>query len=451
MIRESAAVLLLRVEGDEVLVFLARRSPKLRFLGGYWAFPGGVREPSDIDLRTCAQREVEEETQLLIDATTLLEFGRFVTPPFAPVRYDTVFFATHVDSDATPVLDHAELVEGRFVRPRDACAAWREGKMAIAPPVLFVLECLAEGGLDDGLVRVRMEGMRFVDGALPPVRFSPGVMQASLRTPTLPPATTTNTYLVGTDDLWIIDPATPYADEQERLFDLLDQRIASGARPAGVLLTHHHADHVGAAAATAARYGLRVRAHARTLDRLDADVPRGEPLIDGETIPLGRAPDGSDGWELTALFTPGHARGHLCFVENRFGALIAGDMVSTVSTIVIDPPEGHLTTYLESLARLATLGAPEIRTVFPAHGPPFPFGRKIFEKYLAHRAEREAKLVAALDTGVTAVDALVRTVYDDVVPEAWPLAARSLQAGLDKLVEEGRVTVTGEDYLLAQG
>ncbi|MFG0315822.1 MAG: MBL fold metallo-hydrolase [Planctomycetota bacterium JB042] len=450
MIREAAAVLLLRGarsrSAAEVEVFLARRSPKLRFLGGFWAFPGGVKEAGDEDLVGCARREIEEETGLALAADLLDEVGRFVTPPFAPVRYDTVFFRAHVDDHPHPAHDGEELVDGRFFRPSRACEAWHAGELAIAPPVLFVLECLAAHGLEEGLARVRTEGERFVDGRLPPVRFSPGVMQASLRTPTLPPATTTNTYVVGRDELFVVDPATPHADEQERLFDLLDRRVAEGARLAGVLLTHHHEDHVGAAAATAARYGLEVRAHARTLDRLGGDAPRGAPIEDGETIALGRAPDGTDGWTLSALHTPGHARGHLCFLEDRYGALVAGDMVSTVSTIVIDPPEGHLATYLASLERLRA--APGVRIVFPAHGPPFPFGPKIFARYLAHRAEREEKLVAALRERADTAEGLLPRVYDDVAEEVLPIAFRSLLAGLEKLAEDERVVRDGARYAL---
>jgi len=435
MIRTAAAVLLLRESEGRLEVFIARRSPKLRFLGGFWAFPGGVLEKEDADLEACARRELVEETGLALEGKTFDAVGRFLTPPFAPVRYDTVFFSARVGDDARPVVDGGELVDGGWFAPEDACARWREGTMPIAPPVLFVLERLAESGAQDGLRRVGRDGECILAGELPPVRFSPGIEMASLKTPTLPPATTTNTYLVGAEDVWIVDPATPDVDEQERLLARLERRLEDGATLRGVLLTHHHEDHVGAAVAVARRFGLEARGHARTLDRAPDGLPCGAPLEDGDTIELGRAPDGSPDWRLEALFTPGHAQGHLCFRESRYRALLAGDMVSTVSTIVIDPPEGHLSTYLESLTRLAD---DALGVIYPAHGPPFPFGTKIFRRYLAHRAEREAKLVAALGDGVSAddLDALVARVYDDVAPEVWPLAKRSLVAGLEKLREE---------------
>ena len=118
--------------------------------------------------------------------------------------------------------------------------------------------------------------------------------------------------------------------------DLIDERIAGGASLVGVMLTHHHPDHVGAVEATARRYDAPVLAHPATFERVSFDVENARPIHDGVELPLGTAPDGSEGWTLTAHHTPGHAPGHLCFRESRYGAVLAGDLVSTVSTIVIE-------------------------------------------------------------------------------------------------------------------
>jgi glyoxylase-like metal-dependent hydrolase (beta-lactamase superfamily II) len=88
-------------------------------------------------------------------------------------------------------------------------------------------------------------------------------------------------------------------------------------------------------------------------------------------------------WQLRVLHTPGHARGHLTFVESRYRAALVGDLMSGVSTILIDPPEGHLATYLRSLERLL---AEPILTVYPAHGPPHRDGHAMIRQLLAHRA-----------------------------------------------------------------
>jgi len=143
------------------------------------------------------------------------------------------------------------------------------------------------------------------------------------------------------------------------------------------------------------------------------------------------------------LHTPGHARGHLCFLESRYHAAIVGDLMSGVSTILIDPPEGHLATYLRSLERL--LGE-EIGTAYPAHGPPHRPGHEMVRHLLAHRAKREQLLRAALDDRPRTVEELVPVVYADTDPSAYALAARSLLAGLEKLREEGAAAASGDGW-----
>jgi glyoxylase-like metal-dependent hydrolase (beta-lactamase superfamily II) len=182
---------------------------------------------------------------------------------------------------------------------------------------------------------------------------------------------------------------------------------------------------------------LPVRGHALTLARLEPGFRAGAPLDDGDRIELGRSPDGRDGWELAAIHTPGHDRGHLCFRDSRYGTVLVGDMLSTVSTIIVDPPEGHLATYLRSLERL--LEEP-LTTLYPAHGPAMRDGNRLVKQYLRHRRQREASLVEALRAGGSTVDELLPKVYWDADPRLFPFAARSLLAGLQKLQEEGRAS-----------
>ncbi len=494
--RDAAAVLLIRGEGADLEVFLVERSPQLRFFGGYLALPGGVRGPEDgpndpngsdtTALRKCGERELFEETGVLIDPVlrarwdagdrdearrellagdetpgarwdaargasaptpALLPLCRVCTPPFAPVRYDTLFLLGHLPDGEVPDVWEGELTGGRFWRPDDVLAAWRRDEIAVVPPVLILLERLHDGDLDAFRQRAAAQADAYERGEIHRVRFSPGVILASVRTPTLPPATTTNCLIVGEDRLFVIDPATPFPEEQQRLFDLLDSLVAEGRELAGVLVTHHHPDHVGAVHATSERYGLEVRGHPLTLERLAPGFREGAPLEDRDRIPLGTAPDGRDGWELVAMFTPGHDRGHLCFRETRYDAVAVGDMLSTVSTIVIDPPEGHLRTYLDSLERL--LEEP-MGTLYPAHGPAVKDGHRLVQHYLRHRAQREAALVKALgDLGSSGAlpGELVPAVYWEIDEVMYPLAERSLVAGLDKLVEDGVARREGEWFV----
>jgi glyoxylase-like metal-dependent hydrolase (beta-lactamase superfamily II) len=144
--------------------------------------------------------------------------------------------------------------------------------------------------------------------------------------------------------------------------------------------------------------------------------------------------DGETVCGATAIFTPGHAEGHLCFEVGS--STIAGDMVAGIGTILIDPSEGDMTLYLESLEKLR---ARPQTTILPAHGPAIPDGHAKLTEYLAHRRMREERVLAALaSTGGGSVGALVAICYRDTPPVLWPLAERSLLAHLAKLVREGR-------------
>jgi len=139
---------------------------------------------------------------------------------------------------------------------------------------------------------------------------------------------------------------------------------------------------------------------------------------------------------LTAFHTPGHAPGHLAFRDSRYGAVIAGDLVSTVSTIVIDPPDGHMAQYLASLERMVEICG-EGAVLHPAHGPVVSDGAALFRRYLEHRQRREDSLLAALGTEPAHERDLVERVYADVDERLFPIAGRSLRASLEKLRDEG--------------
>ncbi len=489
-IKLAASVILARGPADDPEVYLARRAPELKFFGGFWVFPGGnvsridylwENDPEVLALQRCAVREILEETDVLC-ATLGKEYSReqkqalkqkikdspeqwqqflaqfdtgfalvtplyrITTPPFFPVRFDTQFMYVRCPENETPVVDNYELVEGRFVKPREVVDAWDRGEMEIAPPVLFLLRLMVTGGLEAFFDRTRLETERLAQGALHSVYFSPGIFTAPLSTPTLPPATTTNTMIAGADKLYIIDPATPDPAEQQRLFDKMDEMIGEGKAFEAILLTHHHIDHVGAVNAVSRRYRLPVRAHGETYHRIDSGYIKGKPLKDGDRVELGTAPDGTGDWHLKVIHTPGHALDHLCYIDSRYHAAIVGDMLSTVSTILIDPPEGHLRTYLDNLNRLLSI---PMRALYPAHGPPHRDGHSLIRYFLEHRQKRENAVRTALTAAPRSIDNLLPEVYADVSESVYPIAARSLLAGLIKLEEEGFCRRHGVDWMLA--
>ncbi len=259
---------------------------------------------------------------------------------------------------------------------------------------------------------------------------APGIRVLALRTPTLPPAAHTNAYVVGPDQgpQLVIDPGSPYPDQQSVLARAISEEAAEG-RPLGmVLLTHHHGDHAGGAAALAASFGVPIAAHANTARRLAGRIPITRELSDNEVL---------HDYGVTCVYTPGHADGHLCFEHG--GASIVGDMVAGLGWILIDPVEGDMTDYLASLGKLLARSATRL---MPAHGPVIEDGPAKLHEYIAHRTMREDRVAKALaEIGATADAALADLVplaYADTPKPLWGLAERSLRAHLDKLVREGR-------------
>jgi glyoxylase-like metal-dependent hydrolase (beta-lactamase superfamily II) len=192
---------------------------------------------------------------------------------------------------------------------------------------------------------------------------------------------------------------------------------------------------VGGAAVFAARWQVPIAAHGATARRLAGRVRVDRELADGERLQLGDL-------VVECVHTPGHAEGHLCFEVASAGAIIAGDMVAGVGTILVDPSEGDMSEYIASLQRL--LARPPA-ALLPAHGPVITEGHGKLREYLVHRAMREQRALAALARHPTGaeVDTLVADVYTDTPAMLWPLAARSLLAHLIKLARDGRARDLG--------
>jgi len=231
----------------------------------------------------------------------------------------------------------------------------------------------------------------------------------------------TNTWIVGRSPSIVIDPGPDLREH-------LDEVAREAGEVAAVLVTHDHPDHAPGAGPFAELVGAPLHAY-----RLDG----AETLRGGQRIRAGST-------DLVAIHTPGHTSDHLAFHEPASGALFSGDAVVGRGTSFIDPPEGSLTQYLRSLARLLDVRP---RTIYPGHGPVVVDAPAKLREYLAHREEREEQVLAALAAGPRTIDELVRAIYAAYPPEVWPLASRSVLAHLLKLADEGRAerTEKGDD------
>ena len=433
---DSALGIVVRARADgSPEVLLGKRAKTSRFMAGHLAFPGGKLEPSDEPARAlaferCASRELLEETGLAIPVEAWRDAGERTTPPFFPFRFRTRFFVAALPSgaelpSAPPAPEEIEAVE--FMAPSRVLAGWEEGRVMVPPPLLPILRSMvAEPASDPSSLAERIGRLNAEEQPVPRIEFTPGIWALPVRSRTLPPASCTNVWIPGGRSFVVVDPGSADPEENARLLAVIARRMAAGDRPRAVVLTHHHRDHVAGAATVARALRIPIAAHPETLARLPASDAPTEPIGADETLDL-------DGMTLRAVHTPGHAPGHLAFFDEARRVLIAGDLVSGLSTILVGLDDGDMDLYLDSLAKAAAL-APA--TVLPAHGPPLP-GRALAAA-LAHRREREARIVAALGEEPRDLAAIAEEAYADTPAAPAFLRERQALAHLERLERAGR-------------
>ncbi len=433
--RDSALGILLRKgSSGRWQVLLGRRARKARFLPGHLAFPGGRMEPEDrsgerSQWRRCASREIREETGIRVDPDAWLDGGERTTPAMFPVLYRTAFLVAELPAgdDPAPPPVSTENESMRWLEPGAAMGSYGAGDIEMPPPVLAVLRAMATDPPADLAAAAELaRTVNCTEEAAPRIEFVPGVWMLPVRSDTLPPATHTNVYLPAAERFAVIDPGSSRPAEIGRLLKVIGRlESTTGAVPFGVLLTHHHQDHSAGAAEVAQALEVPVFAHPEASCSMHT-----EPLTDRHALDLG-------GMTLVPVLTPGHAPGHLAFHIPEKDALISGDLVSGLSTMVIPPEPGAMDSYLASLALASSLGAGRL---LPSHGPPL--SAKILAKTAAHRLQRENRILEALGQagqGPVHIARLSAAAYADSPGVIRFLAERQAEAHLLRLEAAGRV------------
>jgi glyoxylase-like metal-dependent hydrolase (beta-lactamase superfamily II) len=235
----------------------------------------------------------------------------------------------------------------------------------------------------------------------------------------------TNTYLLGVHDVAVIDPGPAMDSHVDAIVD------AVGLALRWVLVTHTHSDHSPAATLLARRTGAALLGSTAPAGRhQDATFHPDRVLADGDILPAGE-------FDLDVIHTPGHASNHLCFLHSQLKWLFTGDHIINGSTVVIDPPDGNMTDYLQSLEKLKDF---EIEAIAPGHGDIIKAPYAAIDWIIEHRLEREGKVAAAVAANADlTIHELVARVYRDVDASLHDVAERSLLAHLEKLEQDGRV------------
>lgn len=259
--------------------------------------------------------------------------------------------------------------------------------------------------------------------------------------------TGTNTYLLGTRDLAVIDPGPPDEDHLAAILDALEahQRISH------IFVTHSHIDHSPLAMALAQVTGAKVHgfggssAGRAPVMASFADIGGGEGIdatfLPDVTLAHGARVSGSD-WSLSALHTPGHMGNHLCFHWLDGNALFSGDLVMGWATSMVSPPDGHLTDFMSSLEMLANRDP--VSTYFSGHGMPVTDPAARVQELLTHRRMRETQILSALKFKPQTATELTARIYTDVNPALLPAAERNVIAHLIDLSERKNVRPDGQ-------
>ncbi|MCP3729204.1 MBL fold metallo-hydrolase [Sphingomonas sp. MG17] len=255
--------------------------------------------------------------------------------------------------------------------------------------------------------------------------------------------TGTETYLVGTTDVAVIDPGPDLPEHVDALFDII-----AGRPVVAILCTHTHRDHSPASRALKAATGAPIIGCAPLA--LNDDGPRADAAFDRDYAPDRVLLDGEqlrgEGWTITAVATPGHTSNHLCFALEESGALFTGDHVMGWSTSVVAPPDGDMGAYMASLDKLH---ARSDRVYYPAHGDPVDKPQRFVRGLMGHRKQREGQILRLLDSQIGEIPAMVEKMYVGLDPRLTGAAGRSVLAHLIDLRNRGLARTEGEAWVRA--
>jgi recombination protein RecT len=459
--RLTQAIAAIRESFEELGILIARHAD---------GRPADARDIAALDrhdsfAQQCAARG------LMLSADQVFVLAHWITDRDLPRRFDVPFLVARMPGGQTPVADEAEQFEPVWVRPADALERHKAGSFFMIFPTIRTLERLAKFGTVDTVLKacaneqplwtscpragfVNGSEMRYMehemaygelalvspDGQLvhhldwrtdEPVALLRNVVRLTAPNPGVMTGPGTNSYLVGDPDTGYlaIDPGPNDREHIERIWR------AAGGDIRMIVCTHSHPDHSPGARPLQALCagkppicGLPSASTARAASEFTPD----RVLADGEILVL---ESGGVRHSLKAIHTPGHAANHLCLVLLEDGLLFSGDHVLNGSTTVVDPPDGDMNAYLESLDKLtAACGEHGIEFILPAHGHVLGFAAKAIAHLKAHRLQREAKIIAAMQARPGgSLEEWVELAYDDVPPRMWPVAQRSLLAHVQRI------------------
>ena len=274
-------------------------------------------------------------------------------------------------------------------------------------------------------------------------KLSPMVTRVIANNPGPFTYTGTGVYIVGDNEVAVIDPG-PTTPEHIAAID----KALDGKTVTHVLVTHHHIDHSPMAAPLAAKHGCKVYGYGQQPQLPDGGEIRLEAGDDLTFKPDVEIRDGhifeGKGWTIKAIHTPGHTSNHMCYALEEENTLFSGDHIMGWSTSVVSPPDGNMADYLRCLNVIKDHNFSIIR---PTHGPAITEVTPFVQAYIDHRLERERQICEALADGLKTINDIVARMYADIDKRLHPAAAHSVLAHLIHMEATGRVNCCGNKTL----
>ena len=441
---ESVSVIFIH----EQQIFAVQRQPYLHAFPGYHAFPGGkidndesstpfetefLCEHNTLRMRAL-RREIIEELGYDLEeginkgeVLSVNELAEALAPPFAPVRFRTWFYRVDLSKRVKFDVDSGEFADSFWKTSAELLETFRTGKSLMVPPTRWVLEGLqkkpqatAFGDLSQNFAE---------DDRVPCLEMIEGVPQLAVRSATLPPASRTNSFMLGDLDApkLLVDPSPNSTEEYQRLLNTIQDKKLDA-----IFLTHHHPDHHQFSNQLARQLKLPIILSQDTQQRLT--LKNGEDYF--EQVELRNVVENEEvtrwhGSPVRVYEIPGHDAGHLGLAPDSLDWFIVGDLIQGIGTVVIPSPEGDMATYFSTLEKVIALN-PEV--IIPSHGIPMRSTHRLIET-LKHRRKRESQILKLSKSGKSKKE-ILEQLYEGIDPRLQPLALQNIESHLVKLRKE---------------
>lgn len=436
-------------------VFFIKRQNYLPVFPGYYATPGGKVDKTDPETALESNlwpksvrpqilhaliREVKEELNYDLlkgiatgEVTGIDDIGVAITPEFNPYRFKNYYFKITLTHEKVFDLDPNEAELGEWNTPAGLHEKYKSGQVLAVPPAITLLKTFSQNLYHDKPIDMSLP--HDPETEVPMIESIYGVRQFLPLSNTFPPANRTNSFIIGDGlDLssrkLLIDPSPKDENELKKFL-----KSVSKIGFESIFLTHHHPDHYEFAAEIAREFKTGIELSADTLVRIKKQS--GDHYFDGIALTIRKEGDvvtKSLGSPVRVYEVPGHDEGQLALAPDSLNWFLAGDLIQTVGTVVIQAPEGDMGKYFRTLERIIKLNP---KTIIPSHGIIIGGIHKL-EETLKHRRMREEQ-VLNLMLEKKSMEEMLSSIYPGLAESLLPYAERQIEAHIKKLREENRI------------